>query len=246
MPGVSTTAPSLVASLASGLIAVDYFTNSFIGRGQTATTLADAITGNDYISFTVTPASGNTITISSVKIRPVTQNAPRTFALMSNVSGFAAGNAISTFTASSESGAPLTTINVTGHSNVSSAVEFRLYVFGAANEWEAVGLGGRHASVSEADLIVEGSVATSSTVAVTGVSLSPTSANVSVGSTQQLTATVAPANATNKNVSWASSNPSVATVNATGLVTAVASGSATITVTTQDGGFTATTAVTVR
>jgi hypothetical protein len=155
MPGVSTTAPSLVASLASGLIAVDYFTNSFIGRGQTATTLADAITGNDYISFTVTPASGNTISISSVKIRPVSQNASRTFALMSNVSGFAAGNAISTFTASSESGAPLTTINVTGHSNISSAVEFRLYVFGAANEWEAVGLGGRHASLSEADLIVE-------------------------------------------------------------------------------------------
>jgi chitodextrinase len=215
-----------------------------IGRGQTAASLADAITGNDYISFTVAPTAGNTISISSVKIRPISQNGPRTFVLLSNVSGFTAGNEISTFTANGEEGA-LTTINVTGHSNLSSAVEFRVYVFGNTNEWEAVGIGNRRASLAEADLIVEGSVGTSSTVAVTGVSLSPTSASVSVGSTQQLTATVAPANATNKNVSWSSSNPSVATVNATGLVTAVSSGSATITVTTQDGSFTATAAVTV-
>ncbi|MBD0254694.1 MAG: Ig-like domain-containing protein, partial [Cytophagales bacterium] len=244
MPGVSTTAPSLVASLASGLTAVDYFTNSLIGRGQTATSLADAIAGNDYISFTVAPASGRTLSISSVKIRPLSQNGARTFVLLSNVSGFTAGNEISTFTADGV-GTPLTTINVTGHTNLGSAVEFRLYAFGNTNEWEAVGMGSRAASLAEADLIVEGSVGTASAVAVTGVSLSPASVDLTVGSTRQLTATVSPANATNKNVSWSSSNPSVATVNATGLVTAVASGSATITVTTQDGSFAATTAVTV-
>ena len=244
MPGVSTTAPSLVASLASGLIAVDYFSNSLIGRGQTATSLADAITGNDYISFTIAPASGGTLSISTVKIRPISQSGARTFVLMSSVSGFTAGNGIATFTSEGEQAA-LTTISITGHSNLSSAVEFRLYVFGNTNEWEAVGIGNRASSLAEADLIVEGSTATSSTVAVTGVSVSPTSASLSVGGTRQVTATVAPANATNKNVSWSSSNPSVATVNATGLVTAVASGSATITATTQDGSFTATTAVTV-
>lgn len=84
-----------------------------------------------------------------------------------------------------------------------------------------------------------------STVPVTGVSLSPVSASLSVGATQQLTATIAPSNATNKTVSWASNNTSVATVNAGGLVTAVASGSATITVTTADGGNTASCSVTV-
>ena len=62
----------------------------------------------------------------------------------------------------------------------------------------------------------------------------------------QLTATIAPANASNKNAVWQSSNPAVASVNAsTGYVTAVGAGTATITVTTADGGLTAGCDVTV-
>jgi uncharacterized protein YjdB len=83
------------------------------------------------------------------------------------------------------------------------------------------------------------------TVAVTGVTVNPTSATVAVGATAQLTATVNPSNATNKNVTWTSSNTNVASVSATGLVTGVGAGTATITVTTQDGGKTATSAITV-
>lgn len=83
------------------------------------------------------------------------------------------------------------------------------------------------------------------TVAVTGVSVSPTTATVGLGSTQQLSATLAPANATNQNVTWTSSNTAVATVNASGLVTAVSAGTATITVKTVDGNKTATSAITV-
>jgi hypothetical protein len=82
-------------------------------------------------------------------------------------------------------------------------------------------------------------------VPVTGVSVSPTSVSLAAGLTRQLTATVAPANATNQNVNWSSTNNSIATVNASGLVTAVAPGSTTITVTTQDGAKTATCAFTV-
>ena len=82
-------------------------------------------------------------------------------------------------------------------------------------------------------------------IAVTGVSLSPTSVSLAVAATSQLTATVAPSNATNKNVSYASSNTAIATVSASGLITAVAPGTATITVTTADGAKTATCAVTV-
>jgi uncharacterized protein YjdB len=85
----------------------------------------------------------------------------------------------------------------------------------------------------------------SSNVAVTGVTVSPTSASVNVGATQQLTATVAPSNATNKTVTWSSSNSGIASVNSSGLVTGVAAGTATITVTTQDGGKTATSSITV-
>lgn len=86
---------------------------------------------------------------------------------------------------------------------------------------------------------------TQSTVPVTSVSVSPASATLTAGATQQLTATVLPSNATNKTVSWSSSNASVATVNSSGLVTAIAAGSATITVTTQDGNKTATSIITV-
>lgn len=82
-------------------------------------------------------------------------------------------------------------------------------------------------------------------VAVTGVSVAPTTATVAAGSTESLTATVAPANATDKAVTWSSSDTAVATVSDEGVVTGVAAGSANITVTTHDGSFTATCAVTV-
>ena len=82
-------------------------------------------------------------------------------------------------------------------------------------------------------------------VLVTGVSLDETSATVTVGSTTTLTATVAPTNATNRDVAWSSSDESVAAVDAYGVVTAVATGTAVITVTTVDGGFQASCTVTV-
>lgn len=83
------------------------------------------------------------------------------------------------------------------------------------------------------------------TVPVNGVSVSPTSLALNVGQTQDLTETVNPSNATNKSVNWSTSNATIATVNSNGLVSAVGNGSATITVTTVDGGFTANTSVTV-
>ncbi|MDR2095918.1 MAG: SUMF1/EgtB/PvdO family nonheme iron enzyme [Treponema sp.] len=82
-------------------------------------------------------------------------------------------------------------------------------------------------------------------VAVSGVSLNKTTLTVGVGGTETLTATVAPADATNKNVTWASSDTTKAIVSAAGLVTGVAVGTATITVTTVDGNKTASCAVTI-
>jgi len=87
-------------------------------------------------------------------------------------------------------------------------------------------------------------------VAVTGVTLNKTTLLLKAGGTatdgtETLTATVAPANATNKNVTWKSNAESVATVSTSGVVTAVAAGTAKITVTTTDGNKTADCAVTV-
>ncbi len=75
-------------------------------------------------------------------------------------------------------------------------------------------------------------------VSVTGVTISPKSLSLDTSETAPLTATVAPGNATNKNVSYESDAPTIATVSDTGLVTAVSTGTAHITVTTEDGGFT--------
>ena len=83
------------------------------------------------------------------------------------------------------------------------------------------------------------------TVAVTGVSLNASSGELTVNGQTTLTATVAPANATNKTVTWTSSAPTVASVS-NGVVTALAPGSAKITVKTADGGFTAEYALTVK
>lgn len=100
-------------------------------------------------------------------------------------------------------------------------------------------------SPTKATVTIGGFYGISGNIPVTGVTVSPTSASIAVGATQQLTATVAPSNATNKAVSWTSSNTSVATVSSSGLVTGVAAGTATITVTTQDGNKTATASITV-
>ena len=83
-------------------------------------------------------------------------------------------------------------------------------------------------------------------VSVTGVQVTPLTATLTIGETRTLTPTVAPANATNQAVSWESDRTDIAQVDAAGTVTAVAPGSATITVTTADGGFTASSAITVQ
>ena len=83
------------------------------------------------------------------------------------------------------------------------------------------------------------------TVAVTGVTLNKTSLSLVEGNSETLTATVSPDNATNKAVSWKSSDASIASVDGTGKVTAVKAGSATITVSTTDGSKTATCSVSV-
>ncbi|MCF0196872.1 MAG: Ig-like domain-containing protein, partial [Bacteroidaceae bacterium] len=82
-------------------------------------------------------------------------------------------------------------------------------------------------------------------IPVTGVTIDKTEATVSVGSTTTLIATITPSDATNKNVTWTSADEDIATVTDGGVVTGVAMGNTTITVTTEDGGFTATCAITV-
>ena len=80
---------------------------------------------------------------------------------------------------------------------------------------------------------------------VTGVSLNKTSTSLEAGATETLSATVAPSTATDKTVTYSSSDKEVATVTNAGKVTAVKAGNADITVTTKDGNKTAKCTLTV-
>lgn len=120
-------------------------------------------------------------------------------------------------------------------SNVSEETEL---VFATSLEKRCVSWG------AKATVTTDGS--TPAVVAVTGVSVDPTSKTLNVDETVQLAATVSPTNATNKSVNWSSNDATVATVSSSGLVTAKKSGSATITVASAaDSTKTATCAITV-
>lgn len=82
-------------------------------------------------------------------------------------------------------------------------------------------------------------------VQVENIELNFNTLSLGVGATQQLTAYITPDNATNKSVTWTSSDPTKATVSSTGLVTGLVAGTATITVTTVDGSKTDACVVTV-
>ncbi|CAH1208081.1 hypothetical protein PAECIP111892_03046 [Paenibacillus auburnensis] len=82
-------------------------------------------------------------------------------------------------------------------------------------------------------------------VSVTGVTLDKTELELTVGQTRKLTATVLPVDASNKELTWTSSDTDIVSVNDAGSITAKKEGTATITVTTVDGRFTAVAAVTV-
>ncbi len=119
-----------------------------------------------------------------------------------------------------------------------------------SGEITAVGVGTADITVTTSDgsnitktIVV---TVTAGTVSVTGVSISG-SATISIvdGSTAPVTATIAPANATNNSVTWSSSDAQVATVDQSGEITALGVGTVTITVTTSDGPYIATVAVTV-
>lgn len=114
------------------------------------------------------------------------------------------------------------------------------------NEYNRSGQLTLQSKSSTAVLTVEQQGRKGSYVPLTAVALSETSIEITEGETQQLKPVFTPENASNQNVTWKSSSTAVATVSSTGLVTAVQEGTATITVTTEEGGKTATCQVTVK
>lgn len=112
-----------------------------------------------------------------------------------------------------------------------------VYYDGTEEEWNNIKIGMCNSCLTNATIHF-------AETNVSAVSLDKTSLSLTVGETETLTVTVAPSSATNKNVTWTSSNTSVATVS-NGVVTAKAAGTANIVATTEDGEYRASCAVTV-
>ncbi|MDQ0268879.1 Ig-like domain-containing protein [Cytobacillus purgationiresistens] len=116
----------------------------------------------------------------------------------------------------------------------------------AAGEVTAIAPGSATITAKAKDKeVIAGTASVSVTQPVTSVTLNKTILSLDVSVKEKLTATVSPANASNKNITWSSSLESIATVGSDGTVTAVSAGESTITVKTADGNKTATCVVTV-
>ena len=188
----------------------------------------DVSNGELTYTFTAAQQPGpSTVAVTGVKLAPTTLN-------------MTVGGADQTLTATVEP-SNATNKNVswsTSDSQVATVAGGVVHAVGAGDATITVTTADGNKTATCAVHVTAGSVDTP--VAVTGVTLDPTTLNMTVGGADQtLTATVAPSNATNKNVSWSSSDSQVATV-ADGVVHAVGAGDATITVTTADGNKTAT------
>ncbi len=132
-----------------------------------------------------------------------------------------------------------TTLDTSLYSITSGKIVFNETVFTTSGSYEVIVTADGYLNTKVTQSIKE-----LAAISVTGVTLNKTSLDIPAGNSEQLTATVAPADAANKDVTWSTNNAAVASVS-NGLVTALSAGTATITVTTADGGKKATCIVTV-
>lgn len=136
-----------------------------------------------------------------------------------------------------------------GESRKESQIRIRLpyeapaSAWNPANDWSSQNVDGNLKEVGNIPLYVDNALVYGNTptppqvVAVTGVDVTPAIDTININSTLQASAAITPSNATNKAVTWTSTAPAIATVNSTGLITALTAGRAVVTATTVDGSF---------
>ncbi|MDR1162009.1 MAG: Ig-like domain-containing protein [Tannerellaceae bacterium] len=133
---------------------------------------------------------------------------------------------------------------ILGTINYTEGTSLTLPIYGADAGTAAIPVTIESANLGRFLAIIRVTTSGTPYVSVNGVSLNSSEIGLAVNGTFQLVATVSPAGADNPGVTWSTSNAAIATV-ANGVVTAIAPGTATITVSTDDGGYTATCTVTV-
>ena len=137
---------------------------------------------------------------------------------------------------------PLSTVG-TGSDLIAPQTTGDYIVLIKVGQWGPSGSVNVNNTLTISDLSV--AVTNATTIPVASVALQSEVNLTSIGDTYTLIPTISPGNATNKNVTWSSSNPAIATVSNAGVVTAVAAGNATITATSNDGQKTATSTIKV-
>jgi len=178
--------------------------------------------GNGLTAQLVSGVSNISVTGITVNNSSITVNVTTTNQILATIAPFNATNQAVTWASNNTGIATVTNGLVTGVSAGTTTV-----------------------TVTTQDGSFVGSIAVTVVIGVTSVSVNPTSVSLRPAQTSQITAIVLPSNAPDKTVTWSTSRPTVATVNSSGLIQAVANGTATITATTQSGNKTATVNVTV-
>ncbi|MCX6971068.1 MAG: fibronectin type III domain-containing protein [Verrucomicrobia bacterium] len=136
LPGMSGSPPAGVVSIHLPLITrVGFNNNALVARNSAATTLEEAIAQGLYFSITIAPLKGNVYSVTDLDVTFISEG-PHNFTLMSEKLGFKADQAIGTYPETE----PVQTIAITGHDQLTSSTEFRIYVWGSNNQWTAFGL----------------------------------------------------------------------------------------------------------
>lgn len=154
--GVQTTTADRMASLGSGLRRTTSYSHGLMATEQTTATLATSIAADEYMYFTVAPMPNKLLNINQIRLNPYTQNVARKFALFSSVKGFQPENVIQIITGTSGAFDDNRTVTITGHTNLTEQVEFRLYVYNdvstTPNQFEGVGIGNNNNAPNDIEI----------------------------------------------------------------------------------------------
>lgn len=148
-PWISQVTPSPLTA-GPGVTATNgFFNNSFAPNGWDSTTLADAISSNDYIGFSVDVEAGHELDVNALEMIIRSQNQARSFALLSSVTGFSSSAVISDLNAPSFASGDQQAVSIDldqtpGLQGLTGVVEFRIYAYGGTpTQFESVGVGDR-------------------------------------------------------------------------------------------------------
>ncbi|MBD1379244.1 fibronectin type III domain-containing protein [Metabacillus arenae] len=234
---------SWTASSSSDVSAYEVYRGSTFLSTVTGTTYnVSGLTASTQYTFTVKAKDTSNNVSTGVSVNATTTNVVDTTA-PNNVTNLVASNITQTGVTLTWAASTSTDVanyqiyNGTTNIGQASGTEFIISGLTAGTQYTFI-VKAKDTSSNESSGTTVTATTSSESTTVTSVELDKISSTLEQDQSIQLTATVLPSNAPNKDVTWSSSDTNIATVNNTGLVTAVGIGNATITVTTVDGGKT--------